>query len=136
MLAPLRGNLSLLQYNAFMNYDLARAYLLSKPEAAEDYPFDPEVAVYRIRGKIFATLVEKAGLGQMNLKCDPDEALALRDIFSAIIPGYHMNKKHWNTIRLDGSVPLGELERMMDNSYLLIIAGMPRHKRPLLTRSG
>ena len=115
--------------------DSARKYLLSKPEATEDYPFDPEVAVYRIRNKMFATLAQDQGTGKMNLKCDPDEALALRDIFPAVIPGYHMNKKHWNTIKLDGSIPLGELERMMDNSYLLVIAGMPRSKRPVVISS-
>jgi len=118
-----------------MNFDAARSYLLSKPEVTEDYPFDLEVAVYRVRDKIFATLRDKAGVTHMNLKCDPDEALALRDIFPAVVPGYHMNKRHWNTIMLDGSIPQGELERMMDNSFLLVIRGMPRNRRPVIISS-
>lgn len=82
---------------------------------------------------MFALLIEAKGATYLNLKCDPDEALALRDIFPAVTPGYHMNKKHWNTVQLNGSVPRGEIERMIDNSYLLVIKGMPRAKRPLLT---
>ncbi|MES2626380.1 MAG: MmcQ/YjbR family DNA-binding protein [Pseudomonadota bacterium] len=116
-----------------MNYANAKAYLLSKPEAAEDYPFGAEAAVFKIRGKMFALLIEVKGAASLNLKCDPDEALALRDIFPAITPGYHMNKKHWNTVQLDGTVPRGELERMIDNSFMLVIKGMPKTKRPLVT---
>ena len=80
---------------------------------------------------MFATLGMYKGAGRMNLKCDPDEALALRDIFPAVIPGYHMNKKHWNTVFLDGSIPRGEIERMIDNSFRLVINTMPRKNRPL-----
>ena len=116
-----------------MNYASTKAYLLSQPEAVEDYPFGLEAAVFKIRHKMFALLMEQNGQARINLKCAPDEALALRDIFPAITPGYHMNKKHWNTVRLDGSVPKGEIERMIDNSYLLVIKGMPKTQRPLLT---
>lgn len=116
-----------------MDYDAARLYLLGKNETVEDYPFGPEAAVYFVRRKMFATLGTLAGTGRMNLKCDPDEAAALRDIFPAVIPGYHMNKKHWNTIILDGSIPRGEIERMIDNSYLLVIKGMPKKNRPVVT---
>jgi len=62
----------------------------------------------------------------MNLKCDPDEAVMLRDIFPSVIPGYHMNKRLWNTVILDGSIPQGEIERMMDNSYLLVVSKMTK----------
>jgi len=62
----------------------------------------------------------------MNLKCDPDEASALRDIFAAVIPGYHMNKRLWNTIILDGSIPQGEIERMIDNSFMLVVNKMTK----------
>ena len=68
---------------------------------------------------MFATLVQNESSTNMNLKCDPHEALILRDIFSAVKPGYHMNKRHWNTVLLDGSIPRGEVERMADNSYAL-----------------
>ncbi len=118
-----------------MNYTSAKAYLLSQPEAEEDYPFGPEAAVFKIRNKMFALLMETKGQARVNLKCDPDEALALRDIFAAVTPGYHMNKKHWNTVHLDGSVPDGEIERMMDMSFQLVVQGMPKAKRPLITHS-
>ncbi len=109
-----------------MDVDAARRYLLGKPEAIEDYPFGPDVAVMKVRGKMFATLSQSDGEGRMNLKCDPDQALALRDIFPAVIPGYHMNKKHWNTVRLDGSIPEGELTRMIDHSYALVVRSLPK----------
>ena len=112
-----------------MDVDAARQYLLGKPEAIEDYPFGPDVAVMKVRGKMFATLGEEQGEGRMNLKCDPDQALALRDIFDAVMPGYHMNKKHWNTLKLDGSIPRGEIERMIDHSYALVVGGLPKKVR-------
>jgi len=112
-----------------MDVDTARQYLLGKPEAIEDYPFGPDVAVMKVRGKMFATLSESDGEGRMNLKCDPDQAQALRDIFAAVLPGYHMNKKHWNTVLLDGSIPVGELRRMIDHSYALVVRGLPKGER-------
>lgn len=110
----------------------AQNYLLAKPEAEETYPFGLDVAVYKVKHKMFATLSEKDGVANMNLKCDPQEALALRDIFDSVIPGYHMNKKHWNTIILDGSIPTGEIKRMIDNSFLLVVQGMPKKERQLI----
>lgn len=115
-----------------MNYAAAKAYLLSQPEAVEDFPFGTEAAVFKVRNKMFGLLMQGKGEARINLKCDPDEALALRDIFPGITPGYHMNKRHWNTVLLDGSVPRGEIERMIDNSYLLVVQGMPAGQRPLL----
>lgn len=115
-----------------MDYQQTRDYLLSKPEAVEDYPFYPDILVPKVRGRMFATLGNRNGVVQMNLKCDPDEALALRDIFPAVKPGYHMNKKHWNTVILDGSIPANEIRRMIDNSYLLVIQKLSRHSRAAL----
>lgn len=115
-----------------MNYDEARQYLLSKPEAREDYPFGPDVAVMKIGDKLFALLMERGGVASMNLKCDPDEAVMLRDIFEAVKPGYHMNKRHWNTVTLDGSIPASEIERMIDNSYMLVVKGLSRVARQAL----
>ena len=112
-----------------MDHDAAREYLLSQPEAWEDYPFGPDVRVMKVRKKMFATLGLENGVGRMNLKCDPDEALILRDLFSAVHPGYHMNKRHWNTVVLDGSIPRGELERMIDNSFDLVLASLPARER-------
>lgn len=109
-----------------------KQYLLGKPEAVVDYPFGPEVAVLKVKDKMFATLAANGTEVNINLKCDPDEAVMLRDIFPAVIPGYHMNKRHWNTVILDGSIPDGEIERMIDNSYALVVRGLPRAKRVAL----
>ena len=115
-----------------MKYPQAKKYLLGKPEALEDYPFGPDILVPKIKGKMFATLGTVQGVGRMNLKCNPDQALALRDIFAAVIPGYHMNKKHWNTIILDGSIPTGEIARMIDHSYALVVERLTRVEKESL----
>lgn len=120
-----------------MNDQQVESYLLNKPETTLDYPFGEDCKVFKVKGKMFATLSfgtgnEKdtngklAGQYCMNLKCDPDEASMLRDIFPSVIPGYHMNKAQWNTIILDGSIPQGEIERMIDNSYMLIVNKMTK----------
>lgn len=109
-------------------------YLLSKPETVLSYPFGDGVKVFKVKNKMFATIslgAESVFEGAsknywMNLKCDPDEAAMLRDIFASVIPGYHMNKKLWNTVILDGSIPQGEIERMMDNSYMLVVSKMTK----------
>lgn len=121
-----------------MNEEKLSQYLLHKPEAILDYPFGPDVAVYKIHDKLFA-LVGKERLSpansndrfqlRINLKCDPMEAAQLRDVFDCVIPGYHMNKTHWNTVILDGSLPDGEIERMIDNSYALVVRGLPKKVR-------
>lgn len=118
-----------------MDYKTARDYLLSRPEAAEDFPFGPQVAVFKVKGRMFATLGVENGVARTNLKCDPDEAQALRDIFRGVLPGYHMNKKHWNTVLLDGSVPEYEIERMMDRSYGLVVKRLRRVEREALELS-
>lgn len=124
-----------------MDFERAKAYLLSKPQTELDFPFGEGVYVFKVKGKMFATLsIGKMGKEAeaiskpkqapeqpswwMNLKCDPDEAAILRDIFPSVIPGYHMNKALWNTVILDGSIPQGEIERMIDNSFLLVVAKM------------
>jgi len=119
-----------------MDYEQAKHYLLSKPQAWLDYPFGPDVAVFKIHKKMFATLGEETENGiavaRTNLKCEPSEALLLRDVFDAVLPGYHMNKTHWNTVLLNGTVPRGELERMMDNSYALVVKTLPKGERDAL----
>ena len=113
-----------------MNHDQTRLYLLSKPESYEDFPFFPDLAVMKIGKRMFATLGERGGVASMNLKCDPHEALILRDIFPAVTPGYHMNKRHWNTVSLDGSVPTALIRELIDHSYDLVVASLPKAKRP------
>ncbi|MGB1090525.1 MAG: MmcQ/YjbR family DNA-binding protein [Oceanobacter sp.] len=104
-------------------------YLTSRPEAVEDYPFGPEAQVFKILGKMFALLSYRNGQNYLNLKCDPLEAVQLRDVFEAVQPGYHMNKKHWNTVILDGSVPESEIERMIGNSYTLVVKSLKKGER-------
>ena len=119
------------------SYHDYRNMLLGLPEAREDFPFDLDVAVFKVRDKMFATLSEEDGIPQMNLKCDPDQALLLREVYASIIPGYHMNKKHWNTVILDGSIAQGELERLIRHSYGLVVKGMRKADRDyLLLRYG
>ena len=110
----------------------ARDYLLSKPEAWEDYPFGPGAAVFKIRQKMFGLLIQDGAGARLNLKCDPLQAQMLRDIFEAVTPGYHMNKRHWNTVLLDGSLPDGEVQRLIDHSYGLVVRGLKVAQRRAL----
>lgn len=117
-----------------MDLDRVKTYLLSKPNAEEDFPFGDQAAVFKINNKMFALCFSqkqsvKEGKDRVNLKCDPEQAFILRDIFDAVIPGYHMNKKHWNTVILNGSIPQGEIERMIDHSYTLVVKGLPKGQR-------
>lgn len=115
-----------------MKEKAARTYLLGKPEAWEDYPFGRDVAVFKIRTKMFALMTSRDGLVRINLKCDPGQAFILRDMFTAVVPGYHMNKTHWNTVLLDGSIPEGEIQRMIDHSFGLVVKGLLKRERVAL----
>jgi predicted DNA-binding protein (MmcQ/YjbR family) len=106
-----------------------KKYLLSKPEAEEYYPFDDHTAVFKVQGKMFALLIKKQGQPLLNLKCDPAHAIELRDVFIEIIPAYHMNKRHWNSVILDGDLPIGEIERLIDHSYGLVVKGLKKSIR-------
>ncbi|RYD19758.1 MAG: MmcQ/YjbR family DNA-binding protein [Verrucomicrobiaceae bacterium] len=107
----------------------AIAHCLSKPGAEETTPFGPEVLVYKIGGKVFALTDPDQFPARMNLKCDPDRAVELRDEYDSVLPGFHMNKKHWNTIVLDGSLPGKLVKEMIDHSYELVVKGLPKGKR-------
>lgn len=107
----------------------AIAHCLSKPGAEETTPFGPEVLVYKIGGKVFALTDPDQFPARMNLKCDPDRAVKLRDEYDSVLPGFHMNKKHWNTIVLDGSLPGKLVKEMIDHSYELVVKGLPKGKR-------
>ena len=110
--------------------DLAdfRAYCLTKSGASEETPFGEDVLVFKIAGKMFALASLDDVPPRVNLKCDPERALDLRDRYEEITPGYHMNKKHWNTIELSGGVPDAELRAMIDHSYDLVVARHPKRK--------
>lgn len=109
--------------------DDARTALLAKNCVSEETPFGPDVLVYKVAGKMFATLSFEDEIGRMNLKCDPDRAIELRDEYETILPGYHMSKKHWNTLILDGSLSAGLAGELIDHSYDLVVAGMTKKQR-------
>ena len=109
-----------------MDYNTLCQYLESKPGARRDMPFGPDALVYKVLKKMFALVAWQADPLRISLKADPIDAVILRRQYSAITPGYHMNKKHWNTVTLDGSVPDDELMRMIDESYALVVQGMSR----------
>ncbi|GAB2190961.1 MmcQ/YjbR family DNA-binding protein [Sessilibacter sp. MAH1] len=112
-----------------MNYEEVKHYALTKPETSLDFPFQRDIPLFKVYTKMFALVSWHNEVAWLNLKCDPDQALALRDIFKSVIPAYHMNKTHWNTVILDGSVPRGEIERMIDHSYAMVVRGMTRKMR-------
>lgn len=102
-----------------MNIETIRDYCLTKDSVTESFPFDDETLVFKVTGKIFA-LASLEGDLTINLKCDPAFALELRERYPEVKPGYHMNKKHWNTISLVGSVPDREILAWIDHSYDLV----------------
>ena len=108
-----------------MNIEFLRTYCLAKPGAEETLPFGPDTLVFKVGGKMFLlTSLDTEDL-QFNVKCDPDKAVELREQYDCVQPGYHMNKKHWNTITVDGSVSTTLLKEWIDDSYNLIVAGLP-----------
>jgi predicted DNA-binding protein (MmcQ/YjbR family) len=118
-----------------MNIEQLRQYCLSKPAAEETLPFGPDTLVYKIGGKAFLLCSLNAEGLRFNVKCDPDLAVELRERFSAVQPGYHMNKKHWNTIYADGSVPVKRLKEWIDHSYELVLESLPAKERMQLKKS-
>jgi len=102
-----------------MNIESLREYCLSKNDVTESFPFGEETLVFKRSGKIFL-LAGLDGDLSVNLKCDPDLALELRERYSSVVPGYHMNKRHWNTVFLDGSVPDSEVLKWIDHSYDIV----------------
>jgi predicted DNA-binding protein (MmcQ/YjbR family) len=99
------------------------------PGAVEDYPFGDGVAVFKVGGKMFAIVSLGESPGDVSLKCEPELAEALRTHYDSITPGYHLNKRHWNTVALDGGVPDNELAGMIEHSYERVLAGLPRALR-------
>jgi predicted DNA-binding protein (MmcQ/YjbR family) len=104
----------------------------AKPGSVEDYPFGDEVAVFKVAGKMFALVALGPLPGSVSLKCDPGLADGLRQRYAAITAGYHLNKRHWNTVTLDGSVPEDELFDLIDHSHELVVASLTRAERDRL----
>jgi predicted DNA-binding protein (MmcQ/YjbR family) len=115
-----------------MNAERFRAYCLAKPSTTEDSPFGPEHIVFKVGAKMFALLAFEEVPPTANLKCDPDLALELRDRYDQVRPGYHMNKKHWNTVEIDSGIPEGEVTKMIDHSYDLVVASLTKKAREAL----
>ena len=113
-----------------MTRDEARAACANRPGAVETYPFGPDTAAYKVGGKMFALLPHSAEPPRVSLKCDPEWTEVLRKAYAAVQPGYHLNKKHWNTIVLDGVIPAREIKKMIDRSYELVVESLPNRRRP------
>jgi predicted DNA-binding protein (MmcQ/YjbR family) len=112
--------------------DVVIAACTAKPGAAEDYPFGEEVAVFKVAGRMFALVPLGETPGSVSLKCDPGLAISLRARYAGVTPGYHLSKRHWNTVMLDGSVPDQELLELIDHSYDLVVARLTRAQRDQL----
>ncbi|WP_127132674.1 MmcQ/YjbR family DNA-binding protein [Pseudoflavitalea rhizosphaerae] len=108
-----------------MNIESLRAYCLSKPAVEETLPFGPDTLVFKIAGKVFLLTGLDSDPLSFNVKCDPDLAIELRERYDAVQPGYHMNKKHWNTVTVDGSVSGKLLKEWIDHSYELVVDSLP-----------
>lgn len=103
-----------------MNIEDIRSYCLQLNNAEEGFPFGPETLVFKVKGKIFLLSGLDNDPLRFNIKCDPDKAQELRELYDAVLPGYHMNKKHWNTIVVDGSIPNKLLKEWITDSYNLV----------------
>ncbi|AZQ34664.1 MmcQ/YjbR family DNA-binding protein [Streptomyces cyaneochromogenes] len=112
-----------------------RAFCLSFNAAVEDFPFSPETSVFKVGGKLFALSYLDAEPLKVNLKCEPENAVRLREEYPGlIVPGWHMNKRHWNTVTADGELPDRLVRELVEDSYDLVVAGLPRAERLRLDR--
>ncbi len=112
-----------------MDADALRALCLGFPGAEETYPFSPENSVFKVSGKIFAIARLDQAPPRISLKCEPELAVHLRADHAAITPGYHLNKRHWNTVVVDGTVPGQMLRDMVEDSYDLVVSALPARVR-------
>ncbi|KXK53035.1 MAG: MmcQ/YjbR family DNA-binding protein [Chlorobi bacterium] len=112
-----------------MTFDTFRSYCLAKPHTDESMPFDNQTLVFKVAGKMFALASTDSLPLSVNLKCKPELALDLRERYESVRPGYHMNKKHWNTVVMNGEIPTREIRQMIDHSYDLVVSGLPQKVR-------
>ena len=118
-----------------MNIEQIREYCLRKKGVTEEFPFDEETLVFKVLGKIFILASLDSIPLQINLKCDPGKVVELREEYKAVQPGYHMNKKHWNTIIIDGSIPNKKILEWIDHSYNLVVKGLRKTDQERLKKS-
>lgn len=107
-----------------MHIEAYRDFCLSKASVTEEFPFDQNTLVFKVAGKMFA-LTDVNQFESINLKCDPEKAIQLRESYPAVKSGYHMNKKHWNTIEMDGSIPDSLIYEWINDSYQLVVQSLP-----------
>ena len=112
-----------------MDIETIRDYCLAKKEVEEGFPFGETTLVFKVRGKIFLLAGLDNPVLQFNVKCDPEKAIEWREQFAAVQPGYHMNKKMWNTVVVDGSLPARIIRQMIDDSYQLVVMSLPKKSR-------
>ena len=112
-----------------MNVEEFRDYCLGKAKVTEEFPFDETTLVFKVAGKVFAITGLDDPEFKVNLKCDPDRSQLLREEYESIRPGWHMNKKHWNTVHIDGSFPDKLFIELVDHSYDLVVKGLPKKLR-------
>ena len=112
-----------------MDIETIRDYCLAKKEVEESFPFGETTLVFKVRGKIFLLSGLDNPVLQFNVKCDPEKAIEWREQFAAVQPGYHMNKKMWNTVIVDGSISGRILRQMIDDSYQLVVMSLPKKSR-------
>jgi len=105
-------------------------YCLRKKGARGEHPFGDDPLVIKVASKMFALISDRSSTVHISLKCDPHIAESLREQYQAVIPGYHLNKKHWNTVICDGSLSKDELSKMIDHSYGLVVKGLKKSERP------
>jgi len=115
-----------------MNFEEFRAYCLEKPFVTEGFPFDQKTLVLKVAGKMFA-LADIEDFNSINVKCDPEKSIELRESYSGVEPGYHMNKKHWNTVAINNDVSRGLIFKLIDHSYDLVFKSLPNKTRNELT---
>ena len=115
-----------------MNADELRAWCLDQPGALEDFPFTAEHSVFKVEGKMFAISALGREPLEVSVKCEPELAVELRHSYAAIRPGYHLNKRHWNTITLDGSLPDKLVRDLIEDSYDLVVSALPKRVREQL----
>jgi predicted DNA-binding protein (MmcQ/YjbR family) len=116
-----------------MDLEAFRKYCLGKKGVTEEFPFGEDTLVFKVAGKMFALTGLDDYPFSINLKCDPEKAIELREKYEAVQPGYHMNKVHWNTVALDKSIPDIEVYQMIDHSYQLILEKLPKKIKTELT---
>ena len=118
-----------------MDIDTYRSHCLQKKGVTEEFPFDHHTLVYKVMGKIF-TLAHMEPFDRINLKCSPELALQLRENYEGVTPGYHMNKKHWNTVSTDGSIPEKTICQWIDTAYELVVDKLPKKDKQKLQQDG